>query len=55
MSEARCCDSVGLLYLCVAGLGMASAGVYDVRDYGAKADGKSLCTTSIQKAIEQWQ
>jgi len=27
--------------------------VYDVRDYGAKADGKRLCTKSIQAAIDK--
>ena len=38
-------------------LAMASAlgaeKVYDVRDCGAKADGKTLCTGAIQKAIDQ--
>jgi polygalacturonase len=27
--------------------------IYDVRDCGAKADGKTLCTSAIQKAIDQ--
>ena len=27
--------------------------VYDVRDFGAKADGKTLCTKSIQRAIDK--
>ena len=27
--------------------------VYDVRDYGAKSDGKTLCTRSIQRAIDE--
>ena len=38
-------------------LAMASAlgaeKVYDVRDCGAKADGKTLCTSAIQRAIDQ--
>lgn len=53
MSKVRCFTSVGILYLCVAGVGLASEGVYDVRGYGANADGKSLCTKSVQKAIDQ--
>ncbi|MHC4692782.1 MAG: glycoside hydrolase family 28 protein [Planctomycetota bacterium] len=27
--------------------------IYDVRDYGAKPDGKTMCTKSIQKAIDE--
>jgi len=30
----------------------AAEEMYDVRDYGAKPDGKTLCTKSIQKAID---
>ena len=30
-----------------------SEAVYDVRDYGAKVDGKTLCTKSIQAAIDR--
>ncbi|UCG57521.1 MAG: glycoside hydrolase family 28 protein [Phycisphaerales bacterium] len=52
MSKAGCC-CIGLLYLCAAGPGWAYESAYDVRDYGAIADGKSLCTKSIQRAIEQ--
>jgi polygalacturonase len=31
---------------------IAAEEMYDVRDYGAKSDGKTLCTESIQKAID---
>ncbi len=27
--------------------------IYDIRDYGAKPDGKTICTKSIQKAIDE--
>jgi len=32
---------------------VSAGAVYDVRDYGAKADGKTLCTKSIQAAIDK--
>ena len=35
-----------------AGSAIAAEELYDVRDYGAKPDGKTLCTASIQKAID---
>jgi len=40
----------------VAGMAGAIFGaekLYDVRDYGAEGDGKTLCTESIQKAIDE--
>lgn len=42
-------------FLCLAATSFAAGAeaVYDVRDYGAKADGKTLCTTSIQAAINK--
>jgi polygalacturonase len=36
----------------IAGSTFAAEELYDVRDYGAKPDGKTLCTASIQKAID---
>ena len=41
-----------LLALCVLGVEAAVPGVYDVRDYGAKGDGKALDHVAINKAIE---
>jgi polygalacturonase len=36
----------------VAGSAMAAEELHDIRDYGAKPDGKTLCTSSIQQAID---
>jgi len=44
--------SVGAVCILAAGSAIAAEELYDVRDYGAKPDGKTLCTTSIQKAID---
>jgi len=44
--------SMGLVCVLATGLVSAAEELYDVRDYGAKADGKTLCTTSIQEAID---
>jgi polygalacturonase len=38
--------------LIAANSAIAAEELYDVRDYGAKADGKTLCTESIQKAVD---
>ena len=45
---------ISIMAICIlaAGSAIAAEQVYDVRDYGAKPDGKTLCTTSIQKAID---
>ena len=43
----------GLLWITIVGSVFGAETVYDVRDYGAKADGKTLCTKSIQRAIDQ--
>ncbi|MHC4331489.1 MAG: glycosyl hydrolase family 28-related protein, partial [Planctomycetota bacterium] len=40
-----------LLFATASALGNQK--VYDVRDCGAKSDGKTLCTEAIQKAIDQ--
>jgi polygalacturonase len=44
--------SVAAVFILAAGSAMAAEELHDVRDYGAKPDGKTLCTTSIQEAID---
>jgi len=44
--------SLGAVCILAAGSVIAAEELYDVRDYGAKPGGKTLCTTSIQKAID---
>ena len=44
--------TVGAICLLAGSLAIAAEELYDIRDYGAKSDGKMLCTTSIQKAID---
>ena len=46
--------SITVITICLLARGQAVAAeeLYDVRDYGAKPDGKTLCTKSIQKAID---
>lgn len=44
--------SVGAVCILAVGSAIAAEKLYDVRDYGAKPGGKTLCTTSIQKAID---
>jgi len=42
-----------LLLLCTAALAPAGEKRYDIRRFGAKSDGKSLCTQAIQSAIDK--
>jgi hypothetical protein len=45
--------SIGTVLALAAGSAVAAEQLYDVRDYGARADGKTLCTQAIQKAIDK--
>ena len=44
--------SIVLLCLLTTTSVFSAENIYDVRDYGAKPDGKTMCTKSIQKAID---
>jgi len=43
---------MGIVCILAVGPAIAAEELYDVRDYGAKPDGETLCTASIQKAID---
>jgi hypothetical protein len=48
----------GLMILCLVGIGSRLAGaagpaLYDVRDFGARGDGQTLCTRAIQQALDK--
>lgn len=56
MTISRWCARLLMIMLAV-GLGCSPASaaskVWDIRDFGAVSDGKTLCTSAIQKAIDQ--
>lgn len=41
------------MFACVASIAGAAESVLDIRDFGVKPDGATLCTAAIQKAIER--
>lgn len=43
----------GVVCVLATGLVVGSEELYDVRDYGARPDGKNLCTKFIQQAIDE--
>ncbi|MHC4727267.1 MAG: glycoside hydrolase family 28 protein, partial [Planctomycetota bacterium] len=43
----------GFIWMFACGLALGAETVYNVRSYGAKPDGKTLCTKSIQRAIDR--
>ena len=43
----------GLIWIFALGPVLGAETVYDVRDFGAKPDGKTLCTKSIQRTIDK--
>ncbi len=52
MRRTKCWISIALLCLFTTTPVFGADNIYDVRDYGAKPDGKTLCTKSIQKTID---
>lgn len=53
MNRTKCRISTGLLCLFTTACVFGADNVYNVHDYGARPDGKTLCTKSIQKAIDE--
>ncbi|NLF57145.1 MAG: glycoside hydrolase, partial [Candidatus Hydrogenedens sp.] len=52
MNPARFAALLGLICLSMPGFAAGVAGRYEVGDYGAVADGATLCTEAVQKAID---
>ncbi len=53
MRTIKCSIPMALLCLFATPSVFGAEIIYDVREYGAKPDGKTLCTKSIQKAIDE--
>jgi hypothetical protein len=44
---------MGVVCVLAGGSAVAAEQLYDVRDYGAETDGKTLCTKAIQRAVDE--
>jgi len=44
---------ITLILLCLFSFAQASAQSYDIREFGAKGDGQTLCTQAIQETVDQ--
>ena len=53
MNKVKCRMLTGLIWALGLGSALGAETVYNVRNYGAKPDGKTLCTKSIQRAIDR--
>src|ERR1700690_2434589 len=52
LSVIRCLPMTRLFIICLIGAATCSAAVFNVKDFGAKGDGKTQERDSINKAIE---
>jgi polygalacturonase len=53
MNKAKYGILTGLIWMFAVGPALGAETVYDIRDFGANADGKTLCTNYIQRAIDK--
>jgi polygalacturonase len=53
MNKIKCRILTGFIWMLALGSVFGAETVYNVRNYGAKPDGKTLCTKSIQRAIDR--
>ncbi len=53
MNKVKCRILIGFIWALALGSALGAETVYNVRSFGAKPDGKTLCTKSIQRAINR--